>query len=110
MLLPRPEIRTATRLGSRMMDRGPVLVRAPAARPAAHRAAALSALDRADSMHRLARLLQLPSDGFGIRLRHDDRHSEAGRRSAGAATGSRLRPRGNYPAEPVEYFREARRP
>src|SRR5215212_7174767 len=51
MLLPRPEISTATRLGSRMVGRGPILRRIPRSCPAADRAAALPLFNSADLEH-----------------------------------------------------------
>src|SRR5690242_6631583 len=48
MLLPRPEIRIATRFGSRIVRCGPILGRVPGAGPACHGAAATSFFDPAD--------------------------------------------------------------
>src|SRR5690348_16394268 len=48
MLLPRPEIRIATRLGSRIVSRGPVLRRVPRAGLAVDGAAALTRFDAPD--------------------------------------------------------------
>src|SRR5205085_3562260 len=48
MLLPRPEIRIATRFGSRIVGHGPVVVRVPAACAPADSAASVPFLDAAD--------------------------------------------------------------
>src|SRR5437763_16549383 len=45
MLLPRPEIRIATRLGSRIVTGGPILSGVPRARRATHVAASLAKFD-----------------------------------------------------------------
>src|SRR5215472_2534045 len=71
MLLPRPEIRMATRLGSRIVGSAPVPGRAPAAAAAVHRAAARSLFDPAD----LEPVLVPERRSYGLALvRFDDQH------------------------------------
>src|SRR5688500_1650749 len=77
MLLPRPEIRIATRFGSAMMALGPVPVRSPTSRGAADGAAPAPGFDPADLDHGLARAFEVPGDfvlEFGA---GDHRHSDA---------------------------------
>src|SRR5438270_12812022 len=78
MLLPRPEIRTATRLGSCIVGGGPVLRRIPGPGVAANGAAAWAAFDPADLKHVFfSGALQLTRDGAG-RIRRDDHgHTDA---------------------------------
>src|SRR6478672_13212130 len=73
MLLPRPEIRIATRLTSRIVGRGPVLRSVPRAGLAVNRASARALLDAADLQHRFACTFELGGHGGG-KLRSDDQH------------------------------------
>src|SRR5689334_19599433 len=97
MLLPRPEIRTATRFGSRIVRRGPVLGRVPAARPAAHGAAALPFFDAADFEHLLARAFEQGAHCGHFAFRDDRDHADA------AVEGPRHFPGGN----PAALLKEA---
>src|SRR5690348_3042417 len=58
MLLPRPEMRIATRFGSRIVRRGPVLGRVPGPRLTGNGAAAGAFLDAADFECSLAAALE----------------------------------------------------
>src|SRR5579884_2803941 len=58
MLLPRPEMRMATRFGSRIVGHGPVLRGVPGARVSVDGAAAGALFDAADLEHRLAGALK----------------------------------------------------
>src|SRR5688500_6518197 len=77
MLLPRPEMRIPTRLGSRIVGGGPSPGRAPAASIAADRAAAFPRLDPADAVDRLSGLAQLVRERVGVTRGGDDRHADA---------------------------------
>src|SRR5574338_1114351 len=78
MLLPRPEIRTATRFGSRIVRDGPVLGRSPGPRAAANGAASSALLDAADLEHSLHLVRVQPLEKrvrfAGI---YDPRHSDS---------------------------------
>src|SRR5688500_13397989 len=110
MLLPRPEIRIATRRGSPafrsgMMSDGPVLARAPAAGRAADRAAAPAAFDMADQGDGFAGSLEGLDDRLGFGLGDDRRHADAAvegprhfRRGELSAAGKKREDRRQLPA------------
>src|SRR6185295_18252302 len=76
MLLPRPEIRIATRFGSRIVGRGPVLARAPCSCRSVDGAAPLAFLDAADLERGLAGALERVVDLGRILRRDQDSHSD----------------------------------
>src|SRR5687767_11022204 len=93
MLVPRPEIRMATRVGSRMVAGGPLVIRTPAAGGAAHRAATLAVFDCADAVNRLAAPRQGLGGSIGFGLGDDGHHPDAAVESAchlGCGEGSTL--------------------
>ena len=77
MLLPRPEIRIPTRLGSCIVCRGPILVRAPGAGLAVNGAAARTIFDPTDLKRGLARAFELARDLSRALRRDHNRHSDA---------------------------------
>src|SRR3954470_791559 len=77
MLLPRPEIRIATRLGSRMVGRGPIPIAVPCAGLAADGAAATAFLDSSDLEDCLARALQIVRHAVRRFRRDDHGHADA---------------------------------
>src|SRR6185369_8621114 len=68
MLLPRPEIRTATRFESRMVGGGPAFAR--------DRAAALPGFDAADAKDGFSSPVERSCDPIGLRFAHDQSHSD----------------------------------
>src|SRR5690242_12999613 len=77
MLLPRPEIRIATRRGSGIVVGDPILRRAPASCGAADRAATLPSFDAADAEDGLACAFQLIGHMIDDVLSNDDDHADA---------------------------------
>src|SRR5438552_2537686 len=77
MLLPRPEIRMATRLGSRIMCRGPFSGRVPRSGTPPNGAAPLPRLDTPDFEDGLARTFECIGDGRNLTGADDHRHSNA---------------------------------
>src|SRR5918993_1957170 len=95
MLLPRPEMSTATRFGSRIMRCCPNVVRA------LHRAAARAFFDSPDAEHRLARSLECCGDIFRLAGANHDNHADAAIERADHL----LRLKGSALAEKLEYGR-----
>src|SRR6185437_15109390 len=77
MLLPRPEIRIATRFGSRIVSRGPVLRGIPRAGLAVDGAAARALFNATDLEDRLLEAENRVSDGLHLAFVGDHRHSDA---------------------------------
>src|SRR3954452_25387145 len=83
MLLPRPEIRIPTRLGSRIVGRGPVLRRIPSACLAADGAAARPLLDFADPCDLFAFAVERLLDRFALASADDNHHADPAIEGAG---------------------------
>src|SRR6185312_3501485 len=92
MLLPRPEMKMATRFGSRIVGRVPVLRGVPRASLSMNGAATLTLFDAADLQHRLACALKHRLDCICLLGSDDHGHAYA------AVEGSRHFLRSNVPA------------
>src|SRR5690242_17190396 len=75
MLLPRPEIRIATRLGSRIVRRGPIRGRIPASCRPADGTPSRALLDPTDLEHGLAGTFERRADLCGGVAMHDHSHA-----------------------------------
>src|SRR5436305_12140267 len=76
MLLPRPEIRMATRLGSCIVCRGPILCGIPASCRPCDGAAALTGFDPADLEHGFACAFEDGRHFICLLRRDDDGHTD----------------------------------
>ena len=77
MLLPRPEMRIATRRGSRIVSDGPVLGSVPSADLPVHRAAPPALFDAADLKHGFSGAFEFGSDHGGMLGSRDHGHADA---------------------------------
>src|SRR5206468_11380592 len=75
MLLPRPEIRMATRFGSRIVRRGPILRGVPCSGSAGHRAAARTFFDPPYLKHLFVDFAETARNA--VRLLSSDDHGHA---------------------------------